>query len=485
MIELSRGLSVYELLQHAGKAFLLDQGPDHERFVRRAEIIRSFLHLSLGLEEKGVKASLKDFLAFVSRLEEYGEDIPLAAFGAEAGIRVRTMHRSKGLEFDAVWIAHMNERALMSGSHLGFALPERIKELLEEKDEAAARREVYVAVTRAKRFCALSYARASHRGSEERLAAVIEGLPGEIFLRRSAAESERLLLDGGPERFVRSARAEAPSVTRSELAKFVRESYEKKKVSVTLLNNFFECPWKWYFRSFLEVPEPLSESLEFGSVVHGAIEFLVKLNRKPSKQDIDAAILEGIMKCHIVDELKMKRMMREAEAAVKRFTDLLLPNLYERRESEKSLGHKDPASPQLSIYGKLDLIEMHDGDGVRVTDFKTGKTKKASEIEKIDDEGRMSTYMRQLAMYSYLVRHAFKGASEVEASRLYFVEEADPKKACYETCIDDEKIDLLMQDIKDYDALMKSGEWTERECNYKAHQGEPDCPYCKKAEMYK
>jgi hypothetical protein len=27
----------------------------------------------------------------------------------------------------------------------------------------------------------------------------------------------------------------------------------KTKVSVTMLNNFFECPWKWYFRNLLAI----------------------------------------------------------------------------------------------------------------------------------------------------------------------------------------------------------------------------------------
>jgi len=484
-IDISRTYSVYELLQHAGKMFLLDTAADHDAFVRRAEIVRSFLHLSLSLEEKGEENGLKTFTAFLERLEEYGEDIPLAVFGAGKGIQVKTMHGSKGLEYEAVWIAHMNEKSLMSGARLGFSLPEKIAMLEAKKDEAAAKREVYVAITRAKRFCVLSYAHMSHRGSAERLAAVVEALPQEHFIFASAADTEAMLMKMGVETMVTSGRVEAPQVDKKELQELVKESYAKKRVSVTLLNNFFECPWKWYFRSFLEVPEPLSESLEFGSVVHAAIERIVTLLHAPSKAEIDAALTEAIEECHIIDETRIRRMMREAEAAVKRFVESVYPELWEHRESERSLGYKDPEFPHLSIYGKLDLVERHEGDGVRVTDFKTGKTRKASEIEKIDEEGRMSTYMRQLAMYSYLVHHAMKGQAEIEASRLYFVEEPDTKKACFEAYIDEEKIDLLIQDIEDYDALMQSGEWTERECQYKGHQGEPDCPYCAKAKMYK
>ena len=44
-----------------------------------------------------------------------------------------------------------------------------------------------------------------------------------------------------------------------------------------LLNNFFECPWKWYFRNLLQLPEAKSESLEFGNRVHLAVDQILKL----------------------------------------------------------------------------------------------------------------------------------------------------------------------------------------------------------------
>ena len=39
----------------------------------------------------------------------------------------------------------------------------------------------------------------------------------------------------------------------NEINNFVKENYKDTKVSVSLLNNFFECPFKWYFRNFFEI----------------------------------------------------------------------------------------------------------------------------------------------------------------------------------------------------------------------------------------
>ena len=58
------------------------------------------------------------------------------------------------------------------------------------------------------------------------------------------------------------------------------------------------------------------------------------------------------------------------------------------------------------MYGKIDLTErMSNGDMI-ITDFKTGSSKTKNAIEKLDEENRLSSHMRQLAMYSYLVAGA-------------------------------------------------------------------------------
>lgn len=97
--------------------------------------------------EPGATARLTDFLATVSLLtdaDEQTDDTPR--------VTLMTIHASKGLEFDAVFVTGMehdlfpNERASYSA-----------KEMDEE------RRLFYVAVTRAKHHCYLSYAASRYR----------------------------------------------------------------------------------------------------------------------------------------------------------------------------------------------------------------------------------------------------------------------------------------------------------------------------------
>ena len=162
-----------------------------------------------------------------------------------------------------------------------------------------------------------------------------------------------------------------------------------------------------------------------------------------------------------------------------------LDKINNKRESEQSVSVKDNRFPNLNIYGKIDLIEILDKDNVRVTDFKTGSVRKKGDIEKIVKEGRMSSYLRQLVMYSYLIKQSSKLKINVNESCLEFLEAKNEKETFYNRVITSKEIDLLIKDIKDYDQLIKNGKWVNRPCNYNSYGKNTECEYCKLAEIYK
>lgn len=467
-INLSKDLSVYSLLQEVGKSYLLDKAESHEELVRRIEVIRTLLHLALSKIEKNPNLTLSEFLEFIERLKEYGEHIPLAVFEGENGVKVLTMHSSKGLEFDLVFIAHMDESSFSSGRRGGFTLPSKIEEKIEKKDEEVLKRQLYVAITRAKRFCYISHARHSYSGRDLELAKVVAGLPESIFDKKTKEETEKEILQSDPKAYIQKNKKDEDKIGKTELAKIVSKEFVDRNVSVSLLNNFFECPWKWYFRNLLQLPEPKSEHLEFGNLVHSAIDQILKMKTAPKEKDI----------------LFLVKGNREAMRLVLAWIENRLKEINPKRENEKSVSVKNEEFPDLNIYGKIDLIESISKEDVRVTDFKTGSVKKKSDIEKEDEEGRMSNLMRQLAMYSYLIRESTKGKTNVSVSRLEFLEAKDKKEAIYEKVIGNEELGLIKKDIKDYHDLIKGGEWLTRPCNFNSYGKNTECEYCKMAEIY-
>ena len=440
------------LIRMIGVELFQDKGVEKE-LVSGKEILDTVLGLLVREEEKNPDITLSSFVEYLDKLKSYNEFVPLVTTRS-AGVKVLTMHSSKGLEFEYVWIAHMDEKSLSGGKKTGFALPHSIAERIEEKDIDAIKRKLYVAITRAKRFCTLSYTGQSVKGGEQELARVIASLPMEIFEKQKFSLSKKII-------------HKTPDL--SALLKLAKEKYQDRYVSVSLLNNFFDCPWQWYFRNLLQIPTPPSASLEFGSQVHSAIDQILKLKKTPNQKELQEMVSGD----------------KEVLKVVSKWVKNSLPEIKPKYENEVSVSVNDGRFPNLKMYGRIDLIENLGPESVRVTDFKTGSVRKKSEIEKIDEEGRMSGNLRQLAMYSYLIEENKKWKVNVSESRLEFLEAKNTKETFYNRVITSKEIELLVKDIKDYDNFIKDGGWISRPCNYNSYGKNSECVYCKMAEMYK
>ena len=130
--------------------------------------------------------------------------------------------------------------------------------------------------------------------------------------------------------------------------------------------------------------------MEFGSAIHAALEQVLNGGTLPEDKAV-RKVLEPWVRNR-------------------------LPEIKLSRKTEEGISIKDERFPNLKIYGKVDLIENLSGKEVRITDFKTGSAKKKYEIEKSDEEGRMSNLLRQLTMYAYLLEENPKWRADVRVS---------------------------------------------------------------------
>jgi DNA helicase-2/ATP-dependent DNA helicase PcrA len=433
---------VIEVIKKVG----LDLLKNNQGLVSGKDILITILTLATKEKEKNESLTLTGFIDLLERMKNLGQGIPMIMEETK-GVKVLTLHSSKGLEFDWVWVAHMDERNLVSEKRRAFTLPEGVLEKVEEKDVDKVKRKLYVAITRAKKYCTLSYAPSSKSGRDQEVAKVIQDLPDEVIKKEKFESKEAKILKS--------------SAMLESLATKVSKKYTNRVISASLLNNYFECTWKWYFRSLLQLPETSNEHMEFGSKVHAAIDELLK-GKEVAIEDKEIA--------KIINTWKENR----------------LPQIAARRENEHSISFTDKKFPHLNMYGRLDLIEFLPDGSVRITDFKTGSAKRKSEIIKLDEEGRLSGLARQIAMYAYLLAGSLKWKGiKLLGTRLEFLEAKNSKDSMYDHSITDDETALLLQDIKDYDEGVKGGNWTSRECHYNSYGKNTVCEYCQLAEIFK
>ncbi|ETB63578.1 TPA: ATP-dependent helicase [Candidatus Nomurabacteria bacterium] len=479
-----KGEKLSNIVNILGNDLLVKTSKNNNELLNRVEIVRSFIHLAIMFEEKNKKIDLSSFVEYLDRLESYNTHIELAKFGGDEGIKVMTLHKSKGLEYEAVWIAHMNEEILLSSKKGGFTLPEKIKERMSLRNIEDAKRELYVAITRAKKMCNISYSREGYNGGDLELLSIIRDLPDVHFDKMSAKENEDKILSLGADIYTKFDRIKFEGNEIDEVKNLVKKNYESMRVSVSMLNNFFECPWKWYFRNFLKLPEEKPMHLALGTVVHAMIEFVLKSDDFPKENELKLKIEKEFKKEGIENKIDLKRLSKKAEIAITEWINNYYKKLNKDYKSERSVSVSSKEFPNLTMYGKIDLTEYLGDREIMVTDFKTGNSKTKNMIEKISEDGRMSDLMRQLAMYSYLLEGDEKNVRVVKSRLLFLEEDIENKNALYETLIDQEKIDLLKRDIKDYDESLKSGEFVNNECHFKPYGSlNNECEYCKLANQ--
>ncbi|HXQ26355.1 MAG TPA: UvrD-helicase domain-containing protein [Candidatus Acidoferrales bacterium] len=149
---------------------------DNLEHTSRAENLRELSNAMAEATEQGqTLEDLLDHAALVSDADEYEEDVPVS---------LMTLHSAKGLEFDAVFLAGLEEGLLPHGRSLDTAA-----EIEEE------RRLFYVGMTRAKQSLAISRAVYRRNYGEDRLRASLPSrflaeIPADLIEAAAGSQSE-------------------------------------------------------------------------------------------------------------------------------------------------------------------------------------------------------------------------------------------------------------------------------------------------------
>ncbi len=167
--EISLEELVLEVYEKSGYKELLEKDKDSVEGKGRIENIEEFVSAVADFEEHNEENSLEDFLAYISLLT----DIDKTAEKEEA-ITIMTAHAAKGLEFELVFIAGLEESL--------FPILRDEEEEIEEE-----RRLFYVALTRAKKRIYLSYAtsrRVFGKNMSRSVSRFIDEIPESLFDQR-------------------------------------------------------------------------------------------------------------------------------------------------------------------------------------------------------------------------------------------------------------------------------------------------------------
>jgi DNA helicase-2/ATP-dependent DNA helicase PcrA len=386
------GRVLYEFLMERpgyGRRLVRSGSPlDQQRLANLA----AFFHVVQRFGEVAAQDRVAGFVPYLTMLIEARGDPPVAE-GEESGhaVQVLTLHKAKGLEFEAVFLAGLVEKRFPStGRREAIPLPdELIKDVQPSGDFhlQEERRLCYVGMTRAKRYLFLTRARdygTRREWTRSRFLAEALALPKEQEDRPWTVAAEAVIYRTAPPRDPKpdpAIQGDAPLT-----------------LSHYRIDDYLTCPLKYKYVHILRVPVLRDQSVVYGSALHRAVQ--AYNTRRLQGQTMSLDELVEAFEDHWINEGFISReheeaRLREGRDALAEFHACAAaappPTFVEKRF--RFLLDRDVVS------GFLDRVDERDGEAV-IIDYKSSLVRDRKEA---DQEARQS---HQLNLYALAYRES-------------------------------------------------------------------------------
>ncbi len=381
--------------------------------------------------------TLRNFITSLRLLAEH--QLPLMVdpwmTSAEA-VRLMTAHKSKGLEFDHVFITRLNDRHWGNNPEPNrVPLPHglvRFEAIAARENNEDERRLFYVAATRAKQSLTLTRATHTVSGAPTVPSMFLEEIPKAHLLLQPLPDlpAAAWLTPSAVHGRVRDMGA-ADGASR-EWADGVLRGYV---LSITHLNNYLECPLKYYLTNLLQIPAARTLSQALGSAVHNALHDFTAAMRRAGKTPSKDVLLAGL-----AHQLRHEVMTAAHMSAAQEVGKRLLSSYYDHYAhtfsphvvSEYSFASHGAHVDGIPISGRVDKIELvdsraippggawPDGAAVNVVDYKTGNADRG-----LGGLKKGGPYRRQLAFYQLLCNNSPRFPYRMTSGEIDFIRASD------------------------------------------------------------
>lgn len=393
----------------------------------RNEVLAKFITLFEGVKEKIFKDpdySLNDFLHKLELVKKHKLSIKAKSnVSLKEGVRLFTVHKAKGLEFEYVFIIQCiagrwgslrkrGEKIKIPWNYLG----EEVKTEVEFEEIEDERRLFFVGLTRAKKDILLTYSKLSEEGKEQ--------LPSQFIEEIDSSLLEHMNTDSFNTRFLENKdilfNEPVPTINVENEKDFLRKIFLEKGLNVTALDNFIECYWKYFFVNLISIPAVRNKYQLFGTAIHASLESLIK-KRKIEKDHKSHLIksLEWSLSLQGLNQKDFTEYLEKGKTALTGFYDNVFVNYPDSIQSELTVrGIK--ISENLMLSGRIDMLEENKGKFI-VHDFKTGNPKTKAEIDGSKENSKYN-YLKQLHFYKILLDKYKGGLMKVDTGVIDFVQ---------------------------------------------------------------
>lgn len=458
---------------------------DHDKVSCLQKMTR-LLQEAKNLNEVSHTISVPEFMHRLGLLQEHGIALVTEPWqSAENAVHLMTAHKAKGLEFEHVIITNFNNKhwgnnVQPAKLHIPHGILKHDYLLVGENNEDE-RRLFYVAMTRAKQTLMFTRAKHTETGTPTVPSLFLGEIPRELIETHETIEGEEELVT----RTVEAVVKKVPKVEADGMKAWLKILLAKHVLSVTHVNNYLECPKKFYIKNVLQVPSVRTPHQALGSAAHKALEVFFaqyeKTTTLPNKQELIEAFDRAIER-----EVLTKKQQQDAQEVGEailaeyydHYKDVFAPST-KREYNFASHGVVIDGIPLTGLIDKIELLDESDkqsnglwreGARVNVVDYKTGNPERGrKKLKKGGD------YYRQLVFYKLLCDESPRFPYTFASAEIDFIQKSDTKGFIKERVeISDADVAELRKEIQDVWQHIQNLDFFEdgAGCNKK------DCEYC-------
>ena len=348
--------------------------------------------------------TLNDFLEHINLLREHTMSLVSNVAAHEQAtsdaVRLMTAHKAKGLEFEHVIMTRLNDKHWGNVRDFnklplphGFVRFDRVVASENNEDE---RRLFYVAMTRAKQSLTFTRSSSNTGGKPTTVSMFVQEVEKnylEKFEDKEKEESEVV-------RLTNSALAVLPGDGDVDVRAWVSSLLKKYTMSVTHLNNYLDCPRKFYVRNILHVPSARTKHQAMGTAVHGALDDFY--GKSVQKKNVLLDLFEMYLKRELLTSVDYDDALAVGREQLGGYYDQYVDAFAKETKREYSFKSHGVVVGGVPITGNIDKIELldeewSDGAKVNVVDYKTGNPDRGMLKIRPDED-----YYRQLVFYRLL-----------------------------------------------------------------------------------
>ncbi len=412
--------------------------------------INSLFEQVKDLNEKDHNFNLQKFISYIDILIKNEISIKDKILETKKNaVRLMTAHKSKGLEFEHVFIIkcydkHWGNPRTMNKIRLPRGILKTESQSAEEVNEEE-RRLFYVALTRAKTELHLSYPKTNNEGKELVPSMFINEINPDLIEKISTEEIENEALERLRTIFLEPI----PKDNNQDLEDYLHTLLDDYQLNVSHLNNYLQCPKIFYYKNLLLVPSAKDKTQSLGTAVHKTFQDLVK-NREPSSL---LQNFEKHLKDEIINEDDFIETLEHGKKIISAYWSHYSQTFNFNSEVEYNFKKKHVIFEGVPITGQIDKIEIINPEKklVNIVDYKTGNPK-SSKLKRGED------YWRQIVFYKILCDNCEFFPYKMVSGEVDFVQKDKESEEFKKipVYIEKEDLEILSAQIKDSYQEIKS-----------------------------